>query len=136
MSKEQTFLGTGWSFPPKFTSHKRGVELTSDEENILGSVRTILTTKQGERIMHPFFGCDLNDDLFEPMGSTEITRIKNRIKDALLFFEPRIKDEEVTLNLNNIYEGMVEILIEFTIISTNSRTNMVFPFYKNEATDL
>lgn len=136
MSIDQTFLGTGWSFPPKFSSHNTGVDVTSNEENILGSIRTILTTKQGERIMHPKFGCDLNDDLFEPMGSTEITRIKNRIKDALLFFEPRIKDEEVTLNLDNIYQGVVEILIEFTIISTNSRTNMVFPFYKNEGTDL
>jgi len=32
--------------------------------------------------------------------------------------------------------GKVDITINFTIIGTNTRSNIVFPFYLNEGTDV
>lgn len=131
---KKSFLGQGWSFPPDFSDPNVGVSLTSDHENIIDSIQAIIYTSKGERIMHVLFGCNLRDSLFESINNTEKNKLINRIKKALSDYEPRITVESIDLNLGYILEGKIEILVDFTIITTNERTNIVFPYYKNEAT--
>ena len=136
MNEQKTFLGIGWQFPPQFPSKLLGASMTANEQNIHDSLMAIVTTGRGERFLHTLFGCDLKGDIFESLGTTEINRIKNRIKEALVLYEPRITVEEINLDFANIQAGRLEILVEFTVIATNTRTNIVFPYYKNEATDI
>ncbi len=136
MNEDKTFLGIGWQFPPAFPSAQVGVAMTAYEENIHNSIMAIVTTGRGERFIHTLFGCDLTDDIFESLGTTEINRIKNKIKESLLYFEPRIKVEKINLDFSNIQAGRLEILVQYTVIATNTRNNIVFPFYEKEATDI
>ena len=131
--KDIKFLGTGWSFPPEFSKKEKRVLMTSGEEDIRKSLEILLTTSLGERIMLPGYGCDVRQLLFEPLTTTLKTYISELIKNAILYHEPRIKLNKVSLDKTIETEGYVDIQIDFTIKTTNSRTNYVYPFYIEEA---
>lgn len=132
---DRSFLGTGWSFPPTFRREWYGVEMVSDEENVRKSIQIILQTITGERVMLPTFGCNLQPYIFEPMNVPNIAMIEKIVKDALTIHEPRIIVDNLTSTPNQ-QEGLLEINIEYTIITTNTRYNYVFPFYMKEATNI
>ena len=134
MSLEKTFLGTGWSFPPSFDRKLKSVELVSDKTDIDQSLEILLSTKLGERFMLPKYGCDLSDLVFESMNTTFETYITDLIKTAILYHEPRVDMESVEFE-NDQNEGKLLIIINYKIRITNSRSNFVFPFYKNEKTN-
>lgn len=130
------FLGRGWSFPPTFNLQLKDVEMTEKVEDIERSLHILLTTTMGERIMQPRYGCNMEDMLFESLDTATKTIIIDRIKTAILFFEPRIDAKKILLNTQNELEGEILIEIEYIIPSTNSRYNFVFPFYRKEGTEL
>ena len=132
---DRSFLGTGWSFPPTFRREWYGVEMVSDEENVRKCMEIILLTITGERIMLPTFGCNLQPYVFEPMNVPNIAMIEKIVKDALVYHEPRIIVDTIT-SIPNQQEGVLEISIDYIIITTNTRYNYVFPFYMKEATNI
>lgn len=130
---ETSFLGTGWSFPPTFSKNTNKVLLTSDEEDINKSLEILLSTTIGERFLQPLYGCNLEDYIFEAMIPSTETNIKITVKNAILLFEPRIKLLVINLLDDFISEGRLDISINFEVINTNNRFNLVYPFYLNEA---
>ncbi len=136
MDTFDSFLGTGWSFPPEFNKKAKTVVMTSDEEDIKRSLEVLLSTRLGERVMQPTYGCNLEDLLFNPLDLTLKTYIIELIKTAILYHEPRIDAEKVDIDPTNELEGELLILVDYRIRATNSRANFVFPFYKAEGTDV
>ncbi|MFD0999628.1 GPW/gp25 family protein [Ohtaekwangia kribbensis] len=132
---DKSFLGIGWSYPPTFRREWYGVEMLHEEEDVRSSIHIILSTITGERIMQPTFGCNLQPKLFEVMNVPNIALIEKLVHDALVFHEPRIIVEEVTSEAKQ-QEGTLLITVQYTIITTNTRYNYVFPFYMNEATNI
>ncbi len=130
------FLGKGWAFPPSFDLESRWVEMVSAEKDIRQSIRIILGTIPTERVMDPKFGCDIISYVFETDDPTYLTMLKDAILDALLFYEPRIKVIEISFGKEKMGEGILLIHISYQVIITNSRSNMVFPFYFMEGTNL
>lgn len=131
-----SFLGTGWAFPPTFERETGNVELVSDFKDIDESLDILLSTSLGERVMQPRYGCELQDYLFEPLSSTVIGYIKDRVKTSILLFEPRIVAEKIEVTADDSFdliEGRFTISVEYTIPGTNSRFNYVYDYYKNEA---
>lgn len=132
----KSFLGTGWGFPPTFSNKASEVEMLSNEEDIKSSLGILLTTRRGERVMRPDFGCNLDELVFEPLTTTFKTYIKDLISTAILYYEPRIEVNSIDLDDTGELEGRILITIDYIVSATNTRFNFVFPFYKNEATDL
>ena len=130
------FLGKGWSFPPNFDMDTHTVDMTEKNEDIRKSLQILLTTTVGERVMEPKYGCNMEDLLFESLDTTTKTLIKDRIKTAILYFEPRIDATRIELNTQNELEGELLIEIDYVIRATNSRFNFVFPFYRTEGTEI
>ncbi len=135
MANDRSFLGTGWSFPPTFRRSTRSVEMLSDEYDIQSSLEILLSTRVGERVMQPKYGCNMEKLLFEPLDTTLQAYMKDLIRTAILYFEPRIILENVTLE-PVVNEGRININIEFTVATTNTRNNFVYPFYLNEGTEI
>jgi hypothetical protein len=131
-----SFLGTGWSFPPEFSKKAEQVRMSSGEVDIEESLHILLSTRLGERLMHPDYGCDLTDMIFEPLSVSVRTFISNLVETAILYHEPRILLHKVELLSDSENEGVVKINIEYTISATNSRKNYVYPFYLNEGTSV
>ena len=131
-----SFLGTGWAFPPSFKYDLASVEMVSGEKDIEESLNILLSTSLGERVMQPKYGCDLTDYIFEGLNSSVIGYIKDRVKNAILYYEPRIIAEKITVTNDDSFdliEGRFVISIDYTIPGTNSRFNYVYDYYKNEA---
>jgi len=127
------FLGTGWSFPPRFSKIKKGVELVSGEEDIKESLRILLSTRLTERFLQPKYGCNLDELLFEPLNTTVKTYIRGLVKQAILHYEPRIELEDVVIETLDEPAGKIELAVYYRVRATNSRYNLVFPFYQGEA---
>ncbi len=136
MKTFNSFLGTGWGFPPTFSKDTLQVSMLSDEEDIQSSLEILLSTRQGERVMLHKYGCNLNEMVFEPMTTTFKTYIKDMIQTAILYYEPRIDVKKITLDDSRDAEGVILVMIEYVVRSTNSRYNFVYPFYKNEGTQV
>ena len=132
----KSFLGTGWGFPPAFSNKTSDVGMLSDVDDIQSSLEILLTTRPGERVMRPDYGCNLDELVFEPLTTTFKTYIKDLISTAILYYEPRIEVNSIDLDDTGELEGRILIVIDYTVSATNTRFNFVYPFYKNEATDL
>lgn len=131
MSDYNSFLGRGWAFPPQFNKQTGTVEMLSNEDDIQNSLQVLLSTRVGERIMQPKYGCNMDELLFEPINESLISYIKDLVFTAIYYYEPRINPENVTVEATE-EEGTVLVNVEYTIRSTNSRHNLVFPFYLDE----
>jgi phage baseplate assembly protein W len=125
-------MGTGWSFPPEFTKNGGEVKTVSGVEDIHQSIQIILSTRMGERIMQEDFGADLNHALFAEMDRSLVNTINSMISDSILYHEPRVKLDKVDVSTDEAQEGRLMISLEYTVRSTNTRFNMVYPFYMNE----
>ncbi|WP_038025939.1 GPW/gp25 family protein [Synechococcus sp. PCC 7336] len=132
LNRGKDHLGTGWSFPPSFDRPAKAVRMVSAEDDICESLRILLSTSLGERVMQPDYGCNLQELLFEPLSPTVSSTIKELIRSAIIYHEPRIKLERLDLELSAQVEGLVDITIDYIIRSTNSRFSFVFPFYLQE----
>lgn len=132
MAVSTSFLGTGWSFPPAFDNHLEQVNMLSDAADVQSSLEILLSTRPGERVMLPNYGCNLDELLFEPLTTTLKTYITDLISMAILYYEPRVTLNKVDLSQSDDLEGLVLIQLDYTVKATNSRYNYVYPFYKNE----
>ncbi len=131
-----SFLGTGWKFPPEFNNETGTVEMVSDYIDIKESLDILLSTSLGERVMQPDYGCNLNDYMFEALSSTLIGTIKQKVANAILYYEPRIVAEKIDVTADDSFdllEGKFTISVEYSIPQTNSRFNYVYDYYLNEA---
>ena len=131
-----SFLGTGWAFPPEFNSSSGDIKTVSETEDIQDSLYILLSTFPGERVMQPTYGCELRTMVFETLNESTLTAIKDMIERAVLFFEPRITLDDIHLDTSMMTNGLLTILLEYTVRSTNTRSNMVYPFYFKEGTDI
>lgn len=134
MAEDKTFLGTGWEFPPRFNAESGGVSMVSREADILESLHILLETSPGERTMHPSYGCGLREIVFDTITESTIAELKDTIDRAVLFFEPRITLDSVSVDTGDQYDGVLKIHLAYTVRETNSRSNMVYPFYFKEGT--
>lgn len=136
MTQDPTFLGRGWAFPPEFSEADGSVLMVSAEEDIRQSLIILLSTRLGERIMQPRYGCNLQGFVFESTDISTLTFLRDTIETAILYHEPRIVLEGIELADRTGREGVVLLDIRYTIIATNTRFNLVYPFYIREATHL
>lgn len=138
ITRDRAFLGRGWSFPPTFDRAVRGVQMLEQERDIASSLEILLSTARGERIMVPQYGCNLDELVFETLDTRTRTLMADKIESAILYHEPRIDLETVRLSDDPQagLGGRVLIEITYRVKTTNSRFNFVFPFYRDEGTDI
>jgi len=133
MDEKKSFLGTGWSFPPSFTKDPCQTVMVSDDEDIKQSLKILLSTRHGERRMQPEYGCNLDILLFEPINTTLLTLVKDLIEKAVLYHEPRVELKEINIDTSRVTEGLLIITLKCETRATNSRYNLVYPYYLKES---
>jgi phage baseplate assembly protein W len=130
----QSFLGTGWSFPTTFDRQRATVIMSSDAANIKQSLWVLLSTSLGERIMLATYGTNLRSKVFDSLTETLANDIKAIVAKGILDWEPRIEVSGIAIQQLNALEGLLGLSIDFIVRQTNTRANLVYPFYLNEAT--
>ncbi|MFR4783239.1 MAG: GPW/gp25 family protein [Pilosibacter sp.] len=89
--EKRAFLGTGFHFPLEIDETTGRFRMSSEEENIRESIKLILMTGKGERVMRPEFGCGLKQYTYETMDYGTMVQMEREIKTALERWEPRIE---------------------------------------------
>ena len=126
------FLGRGWAFPPAVELSTGRIVTTAYEEDVKQSIRIILETSKGERVMRPGFGCGIHDLVFGAISSALLHRVEREVEDALRRFEARIDLLEVRVNGAAAERGRLDVSIDYRVRSTNQPGNFVYPFYFKE----
>lgn len=128
----RSFLGTGWAFPPSF-SRAGGTAMVDDDADIRESLLILLSTRPGERVMRPLYGCDLNALVFEQVSETVVGRIRDAITGAVERCEPRVQVVLVSVLPGPSLEGILPIELVYRVRATNTMHNLVYPFYVEAA---
>jgi phage baseplate assembly protein W len=134
--RENSFLGTGWSFPPAFDNSNDRLQMSAGDNNITQSIDLVLQTPVGSRSLLPTFGCSLNQFIFRNIDGTARAQIIQSVEQTLLDCEPRISVESIEVFDIDVAEGGAAIALNilYRIKQTNTRHNHVFPFSLIEGT--
>lgn len=136
------FLGIGWAFPSGVGKNGT-VAMSSYEDNIRESIRIILGTAKGERVMRPDFGCGIHELVFAKNNQATAGMAAYHVEQALIRWEPRI--ELIRVGASPVRGGnggtsgrgdQLVISIEYRVIATNTIFNLVYPFYLTEGVGL
>jgi len=122
------FIGRGWAFPVQLNA-RGGILLATGADEINASLRMILGTAPGERVMRPTFGCRIWDLLFQPIDANTIGQIETATREAIQQWEPRIDLVEVNAVPDMEHDGLVNVEVTYLMRPTNDRRNLVYPFY-------
>jgi uncharacterized protein len=136
MLYETSFLGRGWSFPPSFSKKNKRLAMVSEEDDIKESLEILLSTSPGERVMQPEYGCNIKSLLFEGFSLSMQALAKEMIRKSILFFETRVIVNSINVDVVDKNAGLLKIIIDYTVQSTNTRFNMVYPYYLKEGTGI
>ena len=120
-------MGVGLSFPLRVSAQTGRFVISRHEENIHESVRLILNTYRGERIMRPQFGSIVENVLFSELSAEALTGFRDGMQTALEELEPRIAD--VSVKTDRVSQGELSIEISYRVRTTNNLFSRVYTFY-------
>ena len=119
-------LGRGLDFP--IVPRSGEFRYAEGPEKVLQSIRIILETTPGERVMRPTFGAGLDRYLMKPNTVASRALIRRAVEQALALWEPRIKASAIAVDPGED-PALVLITIRFTHLRDGSEGNLVYPFY-------
>ena len=123
------FLGVGWKYPVQLDRKEGDIALSRYEQDVQEAIWIILSTAPGERVMRPDFGCGIHDYVFAPNNSHTAGLVRFHVEQALVRWEPRIELQEVLVQADPALPSVLLISIQYQVRATDSRYNVVYPFY-------
>lgn len=85
-----------------------------DEDAVKESIKNLILTDRGERLMQPTLGGNINAMLFENITPATLTLIEDQVRTTLDLYEPRAEVLSVNVT-SNIDDNTVRISITFYI---------------------
>ncbi len=128
MSNASEFIGKGVSFPLR-VDQSGSIAMTGGADDIDASIRMVLLTAPGERLMRPEFGCRIWELVFEPINANTLGLMGEAVREAVARWEPRVQVEDIEIEPEPGAIGAVNIRIDYQVKATNDRRNLVYPFY-------
>jgi hypothetical protein len=126
------FIGAGWRFPI-LPDEKGGLGYVDGDDNVEQSLRLLLLTALGERVMRADFGCKAQRLVFAPGSQQYLGLLETTIREAIRDWEPRVDLDEVQAEADPRAENRVTVSISYRVRQTNTSNNLVFPFYLGPA---
>lgn len=125
---DREFLGQGLAFPLRV--NPRGeIALVSGERDIVESIRIILETVPGERVMRPEFGCRAKELVFAPRNAATESLMIQYVRQALGQWEPRIDVQDVRVLVDPGQDGGWLVEVHYVIVDTHNERSIVHPFF-------
>jgi phage baseplate assembly protein W len=126
MGKE--FIGKGWRFPivPGPTG---ALAYSESDDNVEHSLRVLLLTRVGERVMRGEFGSRLGDMVFRPGSEQNLRAIEREVGAVIRRWEPRVEVLDVRAEADANEPTQVTVALSYRVRRTNTRESLVFPFY-------
>ena len=128
----KAFLGRGWKFPVGVDPQTERISMSEYEQDIQESIRILLATAPGERLMRPDFGCGIHHLVFATISRATIGLFESRVREAIIKFEARIEVISLDVSTREADKGKLEVRLTYLVRETNNEFNFVFPFYLTE----
>lgn len=126
--EKKEYLGCGIKFPIEVNRATGRFCMSRGEESVREAVYTILMTQKGERFVRPEFGSRILSYTFMDVSDTRIHMMAKELKDTIEEQEPRVSQVEVEAE-PRLEKGCLILHVSYRIRATNTRDNLVFPFY-------
>lgn len=99
-------------------------------EAVKNSMRNIFTTKRGEKVLSPNFGCSLEQFLFEPVTQLGGKSIGDTIYNGITQFEPRVEVIKVNVQTSPYSTPKATLNGNFlTLVNNNQTEQEIGPGY-------
>lgn len=92
------------------------ITLLKDEDAVKESLRNLLLTDPGERLMQPYLGGGIRGLLFELVTPASLTLIKEKVIETIKLHEPRANLVDVTVS-SDIDDNTVRVKVLFYVIN-------------------
>jgi phage baseplate assembly protein W len=88
--------------------------LRKDEEAIKESLKNLILTDRGERLMQPNIGSDVRASLFENITPVTLKILEERVRDVINNYEPRVS--VIDIDVTSFYDNnRVQVTIYFYV---------------------
>jgi phage baseplate assembly protein W len=121
------FRGRGVAFP--LIPDAGTLRYVDGDAEVSQSLRLLLMTAAGERVMRSGFGTEAPALVFAPASETNMQLLETSISDAVRDYEPRVVVDDVVVTESPFTPERVDIEVTYTVRRTNTRDSVVFPFY-------
>jgi phage baseplate assembly protein W len=128
-------IGRGLRFP-FFPDANGSLGYVEDNENIQQSLKILLLTELGQRVMRYEFGSRVAESVFAPNSDQFRGRLSTSIREAVRDWEPRIDLDQVRIETDLNLPSKVIVSVDYRVRQTNSRQNLVFPYYLGTQTEV
>lgn len=120
------FYGRGMTYPLQLGV--AGISESAGAAKVEESIRIVLGTQYGERLMRPRFGSNLRSLAFAPNNVGTANLARYYVAEGLAQSEPRIEVADVAV-ANDTTAGALVITISYRLRGTQDIRNLVYPFY-------
>lgn len=103
-----------------------GIEMVEGRESVRQAVLLLLSTRPGERVMRPDYGCELHKLVFSPNDDTTAGLAMHYVRQAIERWEPRVVIERLDAGRDEAYPERLNVVLEYRLTSSKTRDSLNF----------
>ena len=103
-----------------------GIELIEDAASVRQAILLLLSTRKGERVMRPDYGCDIHRLVFSPNDDTTAGLAIHHVRRAVERWEPRIDVLRIDAGVNPDDPARMDIFVEYRVRATQRTEDLNF----------
>lgn len=102
------------------------VEMARGAAAVRQALLILLTTRPGERVMRPDYGCDLHRLVFSPNDDTTAGLAIHYVRRAIARWEPRVEVERIDAGRDEGDPGRLTVRLDYRLRSTRELDRLAF----------
>ena len=106
--------------PGLHVSPTGGLALVAGDAAVRQAILLLLSTRPGERVMRPLYGCNLHRILFWPNDNTTAGLAIHYVRQAIERWEPRVRILRIDAERNDIDPARLDVRLEYRVRATQT----------------
>ena len=111
-------------------NNRGGIAMVEGAAAVRQAILLLLSTRPGERVMRPAYGCNLHRLIFSPNDDTTAGLAIHYVRQALDRWEPRIDvlHLDAAPSADRAYPGLLEVYLEYRVRFNLQTEALVYSF--------
>ena len=107
--------------------HRGRIDLVEDDQCVRQALLMLLSTRPGERVMRPDYGCELHRLVFSPNDGTTAGLAIHYVRRAITRWEPRVEILDIDAVQNHDDPSRLDVILHYRMRSTQRTDTIEFP---------
>jgi phage baseplate assembly protein W len=109
------------------TAATGAIATIEDDAAIRQALLLLISTRPGERVMRPEYGCDLHRLIFAPNDDTTAGLAMHYVRQAVQRWEPRVDIVAVDATREPTRDELLEVVLDYRVRATRRLGRLVVP---------